>query len=131
MPKSTKSRPPPTDIGIIKTNPTATSVRPQAAVVLTPDMTHAQRAVHAGLGFNWLTGLGQLRIRYYQGIAAQRPFSYFVYANLAAWLGNRHNHHPDVAFGWGYCQVSFTTHDAGGLTDADFACAAHLDALLS
>ena len=51
-------------------------------------------------------------------------------ANLAAWLGNRHNHHPDVAFGWGYCQVSFTTHDAG-LTDADFACAAHLDALLS
>ena len=42
--------------------------------------------VHAGLGFNWLTGLGQLRIRYYQGIAAQRPFSYFVYANLAAWL---------------------------------------------
>ena len=52
-------------------------------------------------------------------------------ANLAAWLGNRHNHHPDVAFGWGYCQVSFTTHDAGGLTDADFACAAHLDALLS
>jgi len=42
--------------------------------------------VHAGLGFNWLTGLGQLRIRYYQGIAAQRPFSYFVFANLAAWL---------------------------------------------
>jgi hypothetical protein len=42
--------------------------------------------VHAALGFNWLTGLAQLRIRYYQGIAAQRPFSYFVYANLAAWL---------------------------------------------
>ena len=52
-------------------------------------------------------------------------------ANLAAWLGNRRNHHPDVAFGWGYCQVSFTTHEAGGLTDADFAAAAHLDALLS
>ncbi len=42
--------------------------------------------VHAGLGFHWLTGLGQLRIRYYQGIAAQRPFSYFIYANFAAWL---------------------------------------------
>ncbi|WP_295042235.1 4a-hydroxytetrahydrobiopterin dehydratase [uncultured Paracoccus sp.] len=52
-------------------------------------------------------------------------------ANLAAWLGNKRGHHPDVAFGWGYCQVSFTTHDAGGLTDADFAAAAHLDALLS
>ena len=26
------------------------------------------------------------RIRYYQGIAASRPFSYFLYANFAAWL---------------------------------------------
>jgi 4a-hydroxytetrahydrobiopterin dehydratase len=51
-------------------------------------------------------------------------------ANLAAWLGNKRGHHPDVTFGWGYCQVSFTTHDAGGLTDADFTAAAHLDALL-
>jgi hypothetical protein len=42
--------------------------------------------VHLAFGFNWLTGLSQLRIRYYQGIASQRPFSYFVYANFAAWL---------------------------------------------
>jgi hypothetical protein len=42
--------------------------------------------VHLAYRFNWLTGLTQLRIRYYQGIASQRPFSYFVYANLAAWL---------------------------------------------
>lgn len=52
-------------------------------------------------------------------------------ANLAAWLGNKRNHHPDVAFGWGYCRVSFTTHDAGGLTDADFDAAAQLNALLA
>ncbi|MDQ1900326.1 4a-hydroxytetrahydrobiopterin dehydratase [Paracoccus sp. WLY502] len=52
-------------------------------------------------------------------------------ANLAAWLGNKQGHHPDVAFGWGYCQVSFTTHDAGGLTEADFACAARLDELVA
>lgn len=43
-------------------------------------------AVHLVFGFNWLTGLAQLRIRYYQGIASQRPFSYFAYANVAAWL---------------------------------------------
>ena len=42
--------------------------------------------VHLAYGFNWVTGLSQLRLRYYQGIASQRPFSYFVYANLAAWL---------------------------------------------
>lgn len=43
-------------------------------------------ALHLVAGFNWLTGLAQLRIRYYQGIGAVRPYSYFIYANLAAWL---------------------------------------------
>lgn len=52
-------------------------------------------------------------------------------ANLAAWLGNKQGHHPDIAFGWGYCQVSFTTHDAGGLTEADFICAARLNELVA
>lgn len=51
-------------------------------------------------------------------------------ANLAAWLGNSQGHHPDIAFGWGYCAVTFTTHAAGGLTENDFICAARLDALL-
>lgn len=46
----------------------------------------AVAAVHLAYGFNWVTGLVQLRIRYYQGIAGQRPFTYFVYANLSAWL---------------------------------------------
>lgn len=52
-------------------------------------------------------------------------------ANLAAWLGNKQDHHPDIRFGWGYCEVSFTTHAAGGLTENDFICAARLDALLA
>lgn len=51
-------------------------------------------------------------------------------ANLAAWLGNKLNHHPDVSFGWGYCAVSFTTHDAGCLTEADLAAAARLNELV-
>ncbi|MFN3525665.1 MAG: 4a-hydroxytetrahydrobiopterin dehydratase [Paracoccus sp. (in: a-proteobacteria)] len=52
-------------------------------------------------------------------------------ANLAAWLGNKQGHHPDIAFGWGYCAVTFTTHEAGGLTENDFICAARLDALVA
>ena len=43
-------------------------------------------AVHVALGFDWLAGLAQLRVRYYQGIASQRPYAYFVWANFAAWL---------------------------------------------
>src|SRR4029453_13171478 len=43
-------------------------------------------AIHLALRFDWISGLLALRVRYYQGIAGQRPFSYFVYADLAAWL---------------------------------------------
>ncbi|TRW99233.1 4a-hydroxytetrahydrobiopterin dehydratase [Paracoccus sp. M683] len=52
-------------------------------------------------------------------------------ANLAAWLGNKQGHHPDISFGWGYCEVAFTTHEAGGLTRNDFICAAKLDTLVA
>ncbi len=37
------------------------------------------------------------------------------------------NHHPDVAFGWGYVRIRLTTHDAGGLTDKDRTLAARID----
>ncbi len=50
-------------------------------------------------------------------------------ANLAAWLGDRQGHHPDIRFGWGYCEVAFTTHAAGGLTENDLICAARLNAI--
>lgn len=48
-------------------------------------------------------------------------------ANLAAFIGDRAGHHADIAFGWGYCNVTFRSHDAGGLTQNDFICAAKLD----
>lgn len=48
-------------------------------------------------------------------------------ANLAGWLGEREGHHPDIRFGWGYCEVSFTTHAADGLTENDLICAARLN----
>lgn len=37
------------------------------------------------------------------------------------------NHHPDISFGWGYVRVSLTTHDAGGLTEADRRLATAID----
>lgn len=52
-------------------------------------------------------------------------------ANLAAWLGDRQGHHPDIAFGWGYCTVNFTTHEIGGLSENDFICAAKLDRIVA
>lgn len=69
------------------------------------------------------------------GTAISRRFEFKGFAkavemaNLAAWLGNKQGHHPDISFGWGYCEVVFTTHEAGGLTQNDFICAARLNAL--
>ncbi|MFK7893605.1 MAG: 4a-hydroxytetrahydrobiopterin dehydratase [Granulosicoccus sp.] len=52
-------------------------------------------------------------------------------ANLCVWLADREGHHPDIAFGWGYCQITLTTHDIDGLSENDFIWAAQLDKLIS
>ena len=36
------------------------------------------------VGFRWWEGLAQTQLRYYEGIASSRPYSYFLWANLAA-----------------------------------------------
>lgn len=60
-----------------------------------------------------------------------KGFAKAVYlANLCSWLADREGHHPDIAFGWGYCQVTLTTHDLGALSENDFIWAAKLDDLL-
>jgi 4a-hydroxytetrahydrobiopterin dehydratase len=33
------------------------------------------------------------------------------------------DHHPDVGFGYNWLRVSTLTHDAGGITEKDLACA--------
>ncbi len=61
-----------------------------------------------------------------------KGFAKAVYhANLAAFLGDQEGHHPDIRFGWGYCEIEFTTHDAGGLTQNDFICAAKFDRMIA
>lgn len=54
-----------------------------------------------------------------------------MHANLAAYLGDHEGHHPDISFGWGYCEVRFTTHAIGGLSENDFICAARFDKLIA
>jgi 4a-hydroxytetrahydrobiopterin dehydratase len=51
--------------------------------------------------------------------------------NGVAELAERANHHPDIlVHGWNRVRLTLSTHSAGGLTAADFALAAQLDALL-
>jgi pterin-4a-carbinolamine dehydratase/quercetin dioxygenase-like cupin family protein len=44
------------------------------------------------------------------------------FVNRLAAIAERKDHHPDLKVGYGYCEVLFTTHDAGGLTVLDADC---------
>jgi len=79
------------------------------------------------LGGHWqLTANGKCIIRRY----TFKGFAKAVYlSNLCAWLADEQGHHPDIAFGWGYCHVSLTTHDINALSENDFIWAANLNKL--
>ena len=51
------------------------------------------------------------------------------FVNAIAWIANQQQHHPDLRVGYNYCEVTFTTHAIDGLSENDFICAAHVDAL--
>ena len=42
-------------------------------------------------------------------------------------FAERRDHHPDVELGWGRLRVSWTTHDAGGVTQLDLDAAEATD----
>lgn len=44
----------------------------------------AVAVIMTATGFNWIEGVSLLTKRYYQGVAAQRAYAYFVWANPAA-----------------------------------------------
>ncbi|MCP4389756.1 MAG: hypothetical protein GY802_15790 [Gammaproteobacteria bacterium] len=61
-----------------------------------------------------------------------KGYSKAVYAaNLCAAICDRESHHAEITFGWGYCQLQLTTHDADGLTEKDFQLASKLDQALT
>ena len=52
-----------------------------------------------------------------------------AFANALSDLANDADHHPDLAVGWGRCGVAWSTHDAGGITQNDIACAARSESI--
>jgi 4a-hydroxytetrahydrobiopterin dehydratase len=53
-----------------------------------------------------------------------------AFVNRVAALARDANHHPDIlVHGWNKVRLELSTHSAGGLTAADFALAARIDAL--
>lgn len=53
-----------------------------------------------------------------------------AFVDRVAELAQDANHHPDILIhGWNRVRLTLSTHSQGGLTDADFALAAQIDAL--
>ncbi len=52
-------------------------------------------------------------------------------ANTAANVAEQEDHHPEIRFGWGYCEVEIFTHAIGGLHENDFIYAAKVDAAVA
>lgn len=51
------------------------------------------------------------------------------FVNRVGEIAERHDHHPDIYFGWGYAEITLTTHDRGGITDFDFAVAREIETI--
>jgi len=53
-----------------------------------------------------------------------------AFVNALAWVSHKEDHHPDLVVSYNKCRVEYWTHDANGITENDFICAAKADALL-
>lgn len=54
-----------------------------------------------------------------------------AFANSIGAIAETQKHHPDLKLGWGYCEITITTHDAGNnLTEKDYQLAHAIDQLL-
>ena len=53
-----------------------------------------------------------------------------VFVNDVAGLAESAGHHPDIDIRWNRVTLALTTHDAGGLTEKDFALARQVDLLV-
>jgi 4a-hydroxytetrahydrobiopterin dehydratase len=51
------------------------------------------------------------------------------FVNAVARLAEKAWHHPDIDIRWNKVTLTLTTHDAGGLTEKDFALAKKFDAV--
>ena len=67
------------------------------------------------------------------GDALQRTFAFddfvgaMAFVNRVAELAEAHVHHPDIMVRYNKVTLTISTHDAGGLTEKDFALARDTD----
>lgn len=76
-----------------------------------------------------LDGWAQSGSRITKTFEFKNYYQTMAFVNATAWLSHREDHHPDLHVGYNKCQVEYSTHAVGGLSENDFICAAKVDAL--
>ena len=70
-------------------------------------------------------------------VAIEKTFHFSSYlqtiafVNAVAFVAESRNHHPELVVDSQRCSVRWNTHELLGISGADFACAARVDALFS
>ncbi|MDW8300109.1 MAG: 4a-hydroxytetrahydrobiopterin dehydratase [Anaerolineae bacterium] len=52
-----------------------------------------------------------------------------TFVGAVGYLAEAAGHHPDITINYNRVKLALTTHDAGGITEKDFALAAQINAL--
>lgn len=71
---------------------------------------------------------GDALVRAFRFTDFASSLSFAVALGLAA---EKRDHHPEITIGWGRAKVTWTTHDAGGITELDTQLAEHTDAIFA
>jgi 4a-hydroxytetrahydrobiopterin dehydratase len=94
----------------------------------TAPLTEAQAsALCAELHPDWKLGPGAKSLE--RALKFRDFYRTMSFVNALAHIANVEDHHPDLEVGYNYCNVTFSTHSIGGLSENDFICAAKLDRL--
>jgi 4a-hydroxytetrahydrobiopterin dehydratase len=52
-----------------------------------------------------------------------------AFVNAVAWIAHKQDHHPDMQVGYNSCNVVYSTHSAGGITELDIEAAKQIEGL--
>ena len=104
----------------------------------TPDTSQKRRLASSATQI--IAGLAKLQGWKLHGdgtdVAIEKTFVFknylrtMAFANAVAYMAEQQDHHPELLVRYNTCSVRFNTHDANGITQSDFACAALVDALI-
>lgn len=70
------------------------------------------------------------------GVELRRTFTFpdydatIAFVNAVARIAVEQDHHPELLVGYSTCEVRWSTHSVGGISQNDFACARLVDGLV-